>query len=48
MLAACDLQRPAAIEQLQTLGAQIGAPVFAGEFRGDPVSTAVSARAEAR
>ena len=47
MLAACDLQRPAAIEQLQTLGAQIGAPVFAGEFRGDPVSTAVSAREEA-
>ena len=37
MLAACDLQRPAAIEQLRTLGAQIGAPVVAGEFGGDPV-----------
>jgi signal recognition particle subunit SRP54 len=44
MLAACDLQRPAAIEQLQTLGAQIGAPVFAGEFGGDPVQAALRAR----
>ena len=33
MLAACDLQRPAAIEQLRTLGAQIGAPVVAGVRR---------------
>lgn len=29
MLAACDLQRPAAIKQLQVLGEQIGAPVYA-------------------
>ena len=28
MLVACDLQRPAAIEQLATLGKQIGVPVF--------------------
>jgi len=28
MLAACDLQRPAAVEQLRTLGAQAGLPVF--------------------
>ena len=28
MLAACDLQRPAAVEQLVTLGKQIGAPVY--------------------
>ncbi len=28
LLAACDLQRPAAIEQLATLGQQIGVPVF--------------------
>lgn len=28
MLIACDLQRPAAIEQLATLGRQIGVPVF--------------------
>ncbi|MFQ5536814.1 MAG: signal recognition particle protein [Gemmatimonadota bacterium] len=48
MLAACDLQRPAAIEQLQTLGRQIDVPVVAGEFEGDPVATAVAAREEAR
>ena len=47
MLAACDLQRPAAIEQLQTLGEQIGAEVFAGEFGGDPVATAQSAKERA-
>lgn len=29
MLAACDLQRPAAIHQLQVLGEQVGVPVFA-------------------
>ena len=43
MLAACDLQRPAAIEQLQTLGNEIGAPVVAGEFGGDPVAAAAAA-----
>ena len=45
MLAACDLQRPAAIEQLRTLGAQIGAPVVAGEFGGDPVAAAAVEKA---
>jgi signal recognition particle subunit SRP54 len=48
MLAACDLQRPAAIEQLQTLGQRIGSPVHAGEFGGDPVATARAAVGEAR
>jgi len=48
MLAACDLQRPAAIEQLQTLGRQIDVPVHAGEFGGDPVATAVAAVDAAR
>ena len=47
LLAACDLQRPAAIEQLQTLGQQIGAEVFAGEFGGDPVATARAAKERA-
>ena len=28
MLVAADLQRPAAIEQLQTLGERVGVPVF--------------------
>jgi signal recognition particle subunit SRP54 len=48
MLAGCDLQRPAAIEQLQTLGQQIDVPVHAGEFGGDPVEAAVAARERAR
>ncbi len=48
MVAACDLQRPAAIEQLQTLGGQIGVPVHAGEFGGDPVATARAAVEAAR
>jgi signal recognition particle subunit SRP54 len=29
MLAACDIQRPAAIKQLEVLGEQVGVPVFA-------------------
>ena len=48
MLAACDLQRPAAIEQLDTLGKRIGVPVHAGQFGGDPVATARAAVEEAR
>ncbi len=48
MLAACDLQRPAAIEQLQTLGEQVGVPVHAGTFGGDPVTTAHEAVEAAR
>ncbi len=48
MLAACDLQRPAAVEQLQVLGRQIDVPVHAGEFGGDPVATARAAVQAAR
>ncbi len=48
MLAACDLQRPAAIEQLQTLAAQINVPFHSGEFGGDPVAAAVAAVDAAR
>ncbi|MBW3534689.1 MAG: signal recognition particle protein [Gemmatimonadetes bacterium] len=48
MLAACDLQRPAAVEQLQQLGRQIDVPVHAGTFGGDPVATAEAARRVAR
>lgn len=48
MLAACDLYRPAAVEQLQTLGEQVGVPVFAGEPGGDPVAIARDARDAAR
>jgi len=48
MLAACDLQRPAAIKQLQVLGEQIDVPVFAGEPGGDPVKTAQQALERAK
>ena len=48
MLAACDLQRPAAIEQLQTLGKRVNVPVHAGQFGGDPVATARAAVGEAK
>ena len=47
LLAACDLQRPAAVDQLVTLGAKVGVPVHAGEAGGDPVATAVAARQRA-
>jgi signal recognition particle subunit SRP54 len=36
-LVAADLQRPAAIDQLEQLGREIGIPVYSGE-RGDPVA----------
>ena len=35
LLVACDIQRPAAIEQLKTLGAQIDVPVYAQESGAD-------------
>ena len=39
-LAACDLQRPAAVEQLQKLGAQANAEVYAREGETDAVAVA--------
>ncbi len=39
-LVACDLQRPAAVEQLKTLGRQIDVPVFDRGVGGDPVEVA--------
>ena len=39
MLVAADLQRPAAVEQLQVLGTQIGVPVYVEESK-DPVGVA--------
>ena len=38
MLVAADLQRPAAIQQLQVLGQQIGIPVYADLAAKDPVA----------
>lgn len=46
MLVGADLQRPAAVEQLRVLGAQIGVPVFSEA--SDPVSVARNGLAEAR
>jgi signal recognition particle subunit SRP54 len=48
MLAACDLYRPAAVDQLQTLGRQIGIPVHAGMPGDDPVAVAAAALEAAR
>jgi len=46
LLVGADLQRPAAVEQLRTLGNQIDVPVFSEP--GDPVATATKGLAEAR
>ena len=46
MLVGADLQRPAAVEQLRVLGAQLNIPVFSAP--GDPVSTARLGLAEAK
>ena len=48
LLAACDLQRPAAIEQLKVLGAQAGAAVFFMEGEVNPVKVAGAALAKAK
>ncbi len=48
MLVAGDVYRPAAISQLQTLGQQIGVPVFTEEDCKDPVRIARDAVNEAR
>jgi signal recognition particle subunit SRP54 len=45
LLVAADLQRPAAVTQLQVLGSQIGVPVYSQPT--DPVSVAMGARNEA-
>ncbi len=46
LLAACDVYRPAAISQLQTVGTQVGVPVFE-EGQGNPVAIARHALAHA-
>ena len=46
LIVGADLQRPAAVEQLRTLGRQIDVPVFSEP--GDPVSTAGRGIDEAR
>ena len=55
LLVACDLQRPAAVNQLQVVGERAGVPVFAPHpgaspesGPGDPVAVAAAGLAEAR
>ncbi len=43
LLVACDLQRPAAVKQLQTLGERVGVDVFVSGTT-DPIQTAKSAK----
>ena len=47
LLAALDLQRPAAIDQLEVLGGAIGAPVHLDRGTQDPVALAKAARVRA-
>ncbi len=48
MMAACDIYRPAAISQLQTLGQQISVPVFTEENNRNPLDIADKAIREAK
>ena len=48
MLVACDVYRPAAIEQLRVLGEQINAKVYTGEDESNPVKKAQAAIDEAK
>ncbi|MBR1682110.1 MAG: signal recognition particle protein [Bacteroidaceae bacterium] len=48
LLAACDVYRPAAVEQLRVLGEQIGVPVYMELDNQDPVKIAQNAIIEAR
>lgn len=46
LLAACDLQRPAAIQQLKTLGKSIGVDVFSIDGETNPLEVAKKAQKE--
>lgn len=48
LLVACDVYRPAAIEQLKVLGGQINVPVYTEEGNNDPVKIAQAAIKEAK
>src|SRR5690554_4277443 len=48
LLVACDVYRPAAIEQLKVLGTQINVPVYTEEGNNDPVKIAPAAIKEAK
>ena len=48
LLAACDVYRPAAIDQLKVLGESIGVPVYSEPDSKDPVQIALNAIKEAK
>jgi signal recognition particle subunit SRP54 len=48
LLVACDLQRPAAIDQLHVLGEQLEIPVYSDRTNKDPVAVANAAVREAK
>ena len=48
LLVACDVYRPAAIQQLHVLGEQIGVPVYSEPESKDPVQIALNAIAHAQ
>ena len=48
LLVACDVYRPAAIEQLKILGEQVGVPVYSEIDSKDPVQIALNAIHEAK
>ncbi len=48
LLVACDVYRPAAIDQLHVVGDQIGVPVFSDRENQDPVSLAKAGVAHAK
>ncbi len=48
LLVACDVYRPAAIDQLHVVGEQIGVPVYSDRDQKDPVAIALSGIAEAK
>lgn len=48
LMAACDVYRPAAIEQLKVLGEQMGIPVYSEPESKDPVQIALHAIHEAK
>ncbi len=48
LLVACDVYRPAAIDQLKVLGEQIGVPVYSEPESKDPVKIALNAIEEAK
>jgi signal recognition particle subunit SRP54 len=48
LVASCDIYRPAAIKQLESLAAEVGAVFFPSDSSQDPVAIAHAALAEAR